>query len=113
VRDLLAHREQTARLSTIDIDPEFVGGVYGDLRLHVAKTRHRVLLGILENTGSPHAMKLEALRDAQKTSDVSMLVMNLRSVKGMAVNRPVFIPGEDYVIQRHSRAIVLEREHGE
>jgi voltage-gated potassium channel len=83
-----------------------------ELRSHVAEAHNRVLLGILENTGSPQSMKLEALREAQKTSDVSMLVTNLQSVKGMAVNRPVFIPADDYVIQRHSRAIVLERDHG-
>ncbi len=112
VRDLLAHGEQATRLSTIEIDPAFVGGSYQELKSHVSQTNHRVLLGILENTGSPHSMKLEALRDAQKTSDVSMLVTNLQSVKGMAVNRPVFIPADDYVIQRHSRAIVLERAHG-
>ncbi len=112
IRDLLARSEQATRLSTVDILPEFVGGPYSELRVHMGSGGSRILLGILENTGSPHSMKLEALREAQKTSDVSMLVTNLQSVKGMAVNRPVFIPADDYVIQRHSRAIVLERDHG-
>lgn len=112
IRDLLARGDHAARLSTIDISPEFFGGPYSELRAHVSGAGDRVLLGVLENTGTPHTMKLEALRDAQKTSDVSMLVSNLQSVKGMAVNRPVFIPADDYVIQRHSMAIVLERNHG-
>jgi voltage-gated potassium channel len=112
VHDLLAYDEAAARLSTIEIEAQFFGGPYVELRSHVAEAHNRVLLGILENTGSPQSMKLEALREAQKTSDVSMLVTNLQSVKGMAVNRPVFIPADDYVIQRHSRAIVLERDHG-
>ncbi|HUX20358.1 MAG TPA: ion channel, partial [Spirochaetia bacterium] len=112
VHDLLAYSEEAARLSTIEIDPQFFGSPYVALRSHVAEAHNIVLLGILENTGSPQSMKLEALREAQKTSDVSMLVTNLQSVKGMAVNRPVFIPADDYVIQRHSRAIVLERDHG-
>lgn len=112
IRDLLARGDHAARLSTVAISPEFVGGPYSELRARIGGANDRVLLGILENTGLPHAMKLEALREAQKTSDVSMLVTNLQSVKGMAVNRPVFIPADDYVIQRHSMAIVLERNHG-
>lgn len=54
-------------------------------------------------------MKIEALREAQKTSDVSALVSNLQGVKGLEVNKPVMIPQADYVIQKYSRAIVLER----
>ncbi len=69
-----------------------------------------LLIGILENTGSPNAMKMEALREAQKTSDVSALVTNLQNVKGLVVNRPVFMPGDDYKLQAHSRAIILERK---
>jgi voltage-gated potassium channel len=71
--------------------------------------QQNLLLGILENTGSPRGMKLEALREAQKTSDVSLLVNNLQKAKGLEVNKPVFLPADDYIIQPHSKAIVLEK----
>ena len=68
-----------------------------------------MLLGVLENTGSPNRMKIEALREAQKTSDVSQLITNLQKVKGLEVNRPLFLPADDHPIQRYTQAIVLER----
>ena len=54
-------------------------------------------------------MKIEALRNAQKTSDVSKLVANLQGVKGLEVNKPVFLPPDDYGLNKHALAIVLER----
>jgi len=69
-----------------------------------------LLIGILSNTGSPNAMKIEALRDAQKTSDVSQLISNMQKVKGLEVNQPVLLPPDDFTIQKHAMAIVLERD---
>ncbi|HUZ18151.1 MAG TPA: ion channel [Spirochaetia bacterium] len=109
VEEMLFRKENAATLATIEIDGRFFGRPYGELRTHLNGLDTCVPLGLLENTGSPHTMKLEALRDAQKTSDVSMLVTNLQSVKGLSVNKPVLAPHDDYVVQRHSRAIVLER----
>ena len=60
-------------------------------------------------------MKMDALREAQKTTDISKLVQNLKDVKEMSVNNPVFAPSDDYIIKKHSMAIILERaaENGE
>ena len=52
---------------------------------------------------------MEALREAQKTSDVSMLISNLHDAKDLEVNKPVLIPGDDYAIQKNSMGIILER----
>ena len=54
-------------------------------------------------------MKMEALREAQKTTDISRLVQNLQDVKDMSVNNPFFAPDHSYIIRSHSMAIVLER----
>lgn len=97
------------RLATPQIQPAWVGRTYGELRAHYHKNPNRLLLGILENAGSPGKMKVDALREAQKTSDVSQLVQNLMKVKEMLPNQPVLLPPDDYVLPRHSRAIVLER----
>ena len=68
------------------------------------------IIGLLVNTGSPNAMKIEALREAQKTSDVSQLIADMQKVKGLEVNQPLLLPDDDLQIQRHSRAIVLVKE---
>ena len=98
-----------SRLNTLPIPDRYVGTTYGDLKTAEYTGSRKVLLGILENTGSPNQIKMAALREAQKTSDTSALVMNLQAVKELEINNPVFIPSDDYQIQKFSKAIVLER----
>jgi voltage-gated potassium channel len=110
IHELLSHEHTDSRLSTEEIPQRDVGGAFKDFRADYEKPNRRIVLGVLENTGTPSRMKMEALREAQKTSDVSQLITNLQKVKGLEVNRPVFLPGDDYQVQRYSLAIVLERE---
>ena len=109
MQDLLSPDIGTTKITTADIPAEYVGRPYREYREDFRGVTNMILIGVLENTGSPNSMKIEALRDAQKTSDVSALVTNLQKVKGMEVNKPQFIPDDEYVLQRHSRAILLER----
>lgn len=108
IYDLLTQSGGTSRLSTESIPADLINSTYAELRERLTGPT-RVLLGILENTGSPNRMKVEALRDAQKTSDVSKLIINLQKVKGLEVNKPLFLPEDDHPIQRYTQAIVLER----
>ena len=111
VQELLGQGESGSRLLTFNIPPDYVDGPYGDYRQSLLDNgTNQILLGVLVNTGSPNAMKMEALRQAQKTSDVSQLISNMQKVKGLEVNQPVLLPEDDYQIQRHSLAIVLERD---
>ena len=98
-----------SRLNTIDISDQYIGVTYGYFGTELCCTGERVLLGILENTGSPNRIKMEALRAAQKTADTSTLISNLRMVKELEFNNPVFIPPKDYILKKYSKAIVLER----
>ncbi len=107
--ELLSRDRSRSRLATCDIPPEFSGRAFRDYRAAFDGDAGRILLGILENTGSPNRMKMESLREAQKTSDVSRLISNLQKVKELEVNKPVLLPADDYTIQKHSLAIVLER----
>jgi len=111
VFSLLFKQDGGARLDTCEIPQEYVGKTYGELRSYVTGRDGSVLLGILENTGSANMMKLQALRAAQKTSDVSRLVSNLTEVKKLEANKPVLQPEDDYIIQSHSMGIVLHRKH--
>lgn len=109
VLDILSYEHGTSFLSTEQITNEYIGQTYGDFRKNFRSDGSKILLGLLENTGSPNQVKMEALRDAQKTSDISRLVSNLQRVKDIEVNTPVLIPADDYLIQRYSRAIVLQK----
>jgi voltage-gated potassium channel len=108
IYDLLTQSGGTSRLTTEPVSGRGDIQTYGELKARFTDP-DRVLLGVLENTGSPNRMKREALRDAQKTSDVSQLITNLQKVKGLEVNKPRFLPPDDHPIQRYTQAIVLER----
>lgn len=111
IHELLGQGATGSRLVTQRIPEEFISRTYGEYRQsHHNGDGKKLLLGLLTNTGSPNAMKMEALRDAQKTSDVSQLIANMQKVKGLEVNQPVLLPPDGYEIQRHSLAIVLERD---
>jgi len=95
-------------LKTVPINENFYGKNYGSYIEEVGKDGV-VVLGVLENAVPVNIMKIEALREAQKTTDISRLVQNLQDVKVMSVNNPYFAPSDDYLIKKHSLAIVLER----
>lgn len=109
ILEMLNQEESTSHLATQEIPATFVNGEYAAFKARFTSQSSRLLLGVLENTGLPGKMKMEALREAQKTSDVSQLINNLQQVKGLEVNKPVLLPPDDYTIQQHSLAIVLER----
>ena len=109
LNDLISNLETDIRISTIFIKPEFINTDWGSYKNYLSEDKSKILLGILENTGSPSKVKMEALREAQKTPDISTLVSNLQVVKDLSINKPLFIPDDDYLIPKHSRAIVIER----
>ncbi len=108
--EMLSNSNSSTRLLTEKIPDKYVGQKYRDFRYSFDARGNRVLIGVLENTGSPYNLKIEALREAQKTSDVSMLVENFKSVKDLKVNSPMFVPGDEYLICAHSMAIILENK---
>lgn len=109
IHALLSDEKGNTRLYTEPIPEQFIDRPFEQYRVHAASLPRAIVLGILENTGSPVHMKLESLREAQKTSDVSQLVSNLQRAKGLEVNRPVLAPSDSYRIQRYSQAIILQR----
>ncbi|MEW5816920.1 MAG: NAD-binding protein, partial [Spirochaetota bacterium] len=109
IYEFLSKEESSSKLSTCDIPDGFIGKPFSDYKTSFSVVDKLILIGILENTGSPNQIKIEALREAQKTSDVSRLVINLQKVKGLEINKPVLVPKDSYIIQKHSKAIVLER----
>jgi voltage-gated potassium channel len=95
-------------LMTVPIPPEFLGRTVGELAGHL-RGRRQLLIGLLENTGRARTMRREALREAQKTTNVATLVENLRRVKDLRPNEPHLAPPESHVIAPHTLAIVVGR----
>ena len=107
LHDLLDFTDMKGLL-TEPIPQRFVGAGYGELAEHL-KGEGQLLIGLLLNTGQSLQIKREALREAQKTANVHTLVDNLRRVKEMQPNKPLFAPPDDFAIPPHTLAVVIGR----
>jgi len=102
-----------ATINTLEIPDSFVGRAFGDLFDHYLSKDRTILIGLLENTGNFFQRKKEAIREAQKTPDISTLVDNLKTVKSLVANLPMINPRTDYIIKKYSRAIIIEGSSAE
>jgi voltage-gated potassium channel len=94
-------------LETREIPRWLIGEPFGKVCDFFSATYGSIVIGLMENTGNFYQRKREALSEAQKTSDISTLVQNLRSVKELVANRPLLNPGREYAVKKNSRAIVV------
>jgi voltage-gated potassium channel len=102
-----------AGVAACEIPERFIGKSYQELFDYFMEQNRSILIGILENTGNFYSRKKEAIREAQKTPDISKLVDNLKEVKVLVHNAPVINPGPDYHIAHHTRAIIIEGREAE
>ena len=104
LRELISE-ESDSGILICDIPQKFVGNNYGDFRLSL-KTSD-ILIGLLENTGNFYSRRKEALAEAQKNPNVEEVVSNLKKVKSLKSNLPVFAPKDDYIIPKNAKAIFI------
>lgn len=104
LRELISE-ENDSGILICDIPQKFVGNNYGDFRLSL-KTSD-ILIGLLENTGNFYSRRKEALAEAQKNPNVEEVVSNLKKVKSLKSNLPVFAPKDDYIIPKNAKAIFI------
>ena len=104
LRELISE-ESDSGILICDIPQKFVGNNYGEFRLSL-KTSD-ILIGLLENTGNFYSRRQEALAEAQKNPDVEEVVSNLKKVKSLKSNLPVFAPKDDYIIPKNAKAIFI------
>lgn len=95
-------------ITVVDFPKRLVGKTFKDLKEFFTTEYNDIVIGVLENTGNLFLRKQEALKDAQKTPDISKLVENLQIVKKIRGNDPMMNPGDDYVIQKNSKAIIIK-----
>ena len=104
LRELICE-ESDSGILICDIPQKFVGNNYGEFRLSL-KTSD-ILIGLLENTGNFYSRRKEALAEAQKNPNVEEVVSNLKKVKSLKSNLPVFAPKDDYIIPKNAKAIFI------
>ena len=95
-------------IDTVAIPSSMMGKTYKELGESSAIKEGSILIGLLENTGNFFTRKQDAIKDAQKTPDISTLVDNLKHVKSLSANEPIINPSSDYIVGEYSRAIIIE-----
>ncbi len=110
VFDLLDNKTD-AQITSYPIPENLIGRPYHEMKLTLAAEFPNLLvLGLLENSGNSHSIKEEALRRAQQTPDMAKLVSNLKMVKDIKCNHPIFHPDPNHKVARGSMAIVIARK---
>lgn len=96
-------------LMICEIPDELIGKEYKDLKNHFVKNRkqNEILVGLLLNSGNFHIRRKEAIREAQKNPNMNAIIGGLQKVKTMISNEPLFIPANDYVIPKNTKAIYV------
>lgn len=111
VYDLLDPKNPT-RIVTLPIEDELLNKTYAEFKkAYELELPGAVVIGILENTGNRQKIKEAALRQAQKTPDVGRLVENLKAVRDLRCNHPVFNPDPGYMVREGAMAIVIETQN--
>ncbi len=101
----LASEGEKQGLFIEDIPSKYIGGAYKEYTESL--DNQNILIGVLENTGNFYNRRQEALAEAQKNPNMEKIVANLKKIKTLKSNIPVFNPPEDYVIPESSKAIFI------
>ncbi len=97
-----------AHITSVDIPESLHGSSYQAVKAALEKDHpHWLVVGLLENSGNSHTIREIALRRAQQTPDVAKLVANLKTVKTLRCNQPLFHPSLDHRVNETAMAIVI------
>lgn len=102
--------ETEANIVIKSIPPEFIGKQFSELKEYYYNLNNIILIGLLENIGSHLERKKESIKEAQKTTDISKLVSNLKYAKAIENNLPNIAPPSNYKIPPNSMAIIIGRK---
>jgi len=68
-----------------------------------------ILIGIIENYGNINKFKKEYIKEAEKSPDINELYKHIHNLKSLETNKIIISPNSDYIIQKYSALIVIER----
>ena len=111
----LLDSNSTCMLTSVQIPQNFIGRKFSDLAEFFAhqKRLRMICIGLLENTENVNVLKRKALVAAQKTTEVRNVLNSLTLIREMECNVPKLNPGDGYIIQKDSMAVVLTNQDSE
>jgi voltage-gated potassium channel len=98
-----------SKISTFSLPHQMIGRTFKEMREEFEKNEPQLMvIGLLENFGNQQRIKEQALRKAQQTTDINQLVGNLKSVRDIKCNHPMFHPDANYIIPEGTLIIGIE-----
>lgn len=97
-------------IQIVELGEMWAGRTFLEVSHYYKEKEGIMVIGILENMGAERALKHAILAEAQKSTDYSAIVQNLKGVKSMKRNHPVLNPPDDYMIKKNAGIIVLGEE---
>ncbi len=109
VVDKLLNRGDNALLALIPIERKIIGCNFKEIFNTYKNERNQIVIGVIENMGAEILLKKEAIDEAQKTTDMSSLVANLKAVRELEKNKAIINPDDDYIFKKNSALIVIKK----
>jgi voltage-gated potassium channel len=98
-----------SKISTFSLPSQMIGKTFREMRDEFEKLEPQLMvIGLLENFGNQQRIKEQALRKAQQTIDINQLVGNLKLVREIKCNHPMFHPDPNFIIPEGTLIIGIE-----
>jgi voltage-gated potassium channel len=98
-----------SKISTFSLPTQMIGKTFKEMREEFERLEPQLMvIGLLENFGNQQRIKEQALRKAQQTTDITQLVGNLKLVRDIKCNHPMFHPDPNFIIPEGTLIIGIE-----
>ncbi len=109
VVDKLLNRGDNALLALHPTEKKLIGCNFKEIFNMYKNEKNQIVIGVIENMGAEIKLKKEAIDEAQKTTDMSSLVANLKAVRELEKNKAIINPDDDYILRKNSALIIIKK----
>ncbi len=103
-----AEKQGKVRINARPVPERLIGREYRELCADFQSSKI-VLLGLIENSGTPGKIQSALICKAQKEHNVRNVIDYMRDARNIELNKPCLMPDADYIIKPFSKLIVLEK----
>jgi voltage-gated potassium channel len=69
-----------------------------------------LLIGVIENYGNLKQLKKEYIKEAEEYPNIDKLYDKIHELQNIQLNKVILTPNDNYIIQKHTALIILEKD---
>jgi voltage-gated potassium channel len=69
-----------------------------------------LLIGVIENYGNLKQLKKEYIKEAEESPNIDKLYDKIHELQNIQLNKVILAPNDNYIIQKHTALIILEKD---